>query len=120
MIAPPHDRACSGQDFLMGHDLSRRTVLKQGLFATVALAAGSLPLRASGAAVAPPASPGLQGPRQRVLVVGAGLAGLAGSDGGAGGDRRARSDEPHGISRLIGSRAKTLATTRSQRGPSKR
>jgi len=52
----------------MGHDLSRRAFLKGGLFATAALAA--TPLRAS---FEPPAA----GPRRRVLVVGAGLAGLA-------------------------------------------
>ncbi|HEY0351598.1 MAG TPA: NAD(P)/FAD-dependent oxidoreductase, partial [Gemmatimonadales bacterium] len=51
----------------MGHDLSRRTFLKQSLSAAVALAAK--PLLAS--------SPAPLGPKQRVLVVGAGLAGLA-------------------------------------------
>jgi monoamine oxidase len=56
----------------MGHDLSRRTFLKRGLLATAALAAR--PLRAAALQTVPPAS---QGPRQRVLVVGAGLAGLA-------------------------------------------
>src|SRR6185312_8542346 len=56
----------------MGHDLSRRTFLKRGLLATAALAAR--PLRAAVLQTAPPA---FQGPRQRVLVVGAGLAGLA-------------------------------------------
>src|SRR3954452_13795222 len=56
----------------MGHDLSRRTFLKRGLLATAALAVR--PLRAAALQTAPPAS---QGPRQRVLVVGAGLAGLA-------------------------------------------
>src|SRR5215213_11240070 len=62
----------------MGHDLSRRTFLKRSLFATAALAAG--PLRASSgapAAASQPASPAPRGPRQQVLVVGAGLAGLA-------------------------------------------
>src|SRR4051812_35118969 len=62
----------------MGHDFSRRTFLKGGLFATAAFAAG--PLRASSGALAAasqPASPAPRGPRQRVLVVGAGLAGLA-------------------------------------------
>jgi monoamine oxidase len=48
----------------MSHDLSRRTFLKGGLAAAAALAAK--PLRASADA-----------PRKRVLVVGAGLAGLA-------------------------------------------
>src|SRR4051812_37947810 len=51
----------------MGHDLSRRTFLKQSLSAAVALAAK--PLLAS--------SPAPLSPKQRVLVVGAGLAGLA-------------------------------------------
>src|SRR3954454_140230 len=51
----------------MGHDLSRRTFLKQSLSAAVALAAR--PLLAS--------SPAPLGPKQRVLVVGAGLGGLA-------------------------------------------
>src|SRR5436305_3824403 len=62
----------------MDHDLSRRTFLKQGLAVTVALAAR--PLRASSGAPAAgpqPASPAPLGPRQRVIVVGAGLAGLA-------------------------------------------
>ncbi len=62
----------------MGHDLSRRTFLKRSLFATAARAAG--PLRASYgvlAATPQPVSPAPRGPRQQVLVVGAGLAGLA-------------------------------------------
>ena len=62
----------------MGHDLSRRTFLKRSLFATAALAAR--PLRASSgapAAASQPASPAPRGPRRQVLVVGAGLAGLA-------------------------------------------
>ena len=62
----------------MGHDLSRRTFLKRSLFATAALAAG--PLRVSSeapAAASQPASPASRGPRRQVLVVGAGLAGLA-------------------------------------------
>lgn len=62
----------------MSHDLSRRTFLKRSLFATLALTAG--PLRASSwapAAASQPNSPGPRGPRRQVLVVGAGLAGLA-------------------------------------------
>src|SRR5215218_5686877 len=62
----------------MGHDLSRRTFLKGGLFASVALAATPLQASSGPPAAAPqPASPAPQGPRRRVLVVGAGLAGLA-------------------------------------------
>jgi monoamine oxidase len=62
----------------MGHDLSRRTILKQGLFATVSLAAKPLSLRASsGVPGTPGTAPQPEGPRKRVLVVGAGLAGLA-------------------------------------------
>jgi monoamine oxidase len=62
----------------MDHHLSRRTFLKRGLFATGTLAAR--PLRASSwapAAASQPASSVPRGPRQQVLVVGAGLAGLA-------------------------------------------
>ena len=62
----------------MGHDLSRRTFMRRGLLATAALAAG--PLRASSgapAAASQPAAPAPRGPRRKVLVVGAGLAGLA-------------------------------------------
>jgi len=62
----------------MGHDLSRRTFLKGGLFATAALAAMPLGASSEPPAAAPrPASPAPPGPRRRVLVVGAGLAGLA-------------------------------------------
>jgi len=56
----------------MGHDLSRRTFLKRSLVATAVLAAR--PLRAAAQETALSAS---QGSRQKVLVVGAGLAGLA-------------------------------------------
>jgi monoamine oxidase len=62
----------------MRHDLSRRTLLKQGLAVTVALAARPLPAFSGvPAAGSRPASPAPLGSRQRVLVVGAGLAGLA-------------------------------------------
>jgi monoamine oxidase len=55
----------------MPHDLSRRAFLKQGLAATAALAAGPL--------LASPGMPaaGSQAAQRRVLVIGAGLAGLA-------------------------------------------
>lgn len=62
----------------MGQDLSRRTFLQRSLLATAALAAG--PLRASSgapAAASQPASSAPRGPRRKVLIVGAGLAGLA-------------------------------------------
>jgi monoamine oxidase len=62
----------------MGHDLSRRTFLKGSLFATAALAATQRPASSGSPAAAPqPASPAPRGPRRRVIVVGAGLAGLA-------------------------------------------
>jgi len=62
----------------MSPDLSRRTFLKGGLFATVALAVTPLGASSGSPAAAPrPASPAPPGPRRRVLVVGAGLAGLA-------------------------------------------
>jgi monoamine oxidase len=60
----------------MGHDWSRRTFLQQSLLAAAALAAGPRVARATTSKPAPVA-PQTRGPAKRVLVVGAGLAGLA-------------------------------------------
>jgi monoamine oxidase len=62
----------------MALDLSRRAFLKQGLAASAALAAAPLLASPGVTAAGPlPAAPAFRGPRRRVLVIGAGLAGLA-------------------------------------------